>query len=135
MQIRDLTLNDVREGKNWKGLASVDFWESSPLETLPIAECGAFEPNDYVVYSALFVTDSGDVTPLVVIKEVQNLEYWGDSCEFVDGSWRQVGLTPNPQAPFGDGYVADPLETDGSFGEEDCREYHRQNFRKYVGRL
>ena len=53
---------------------------------------------------------------MVVVKEVGYADYWGDACEFVKGKWRQVGLTPNPDAPVGQAYVANSLPIDPSLG-------------------
>ncbi len=134
MRICDLNILDIRQGKNWKVLSADEFdWENDPLENLSLTEAPDFQPENLVVYSAIFVSDVGEVTPLVIIKEVQGLDYWGDSCEFVGGRWRQAGLVANPNAPLGTGYVADPLEQDDSFiSDDDYRAWHREGFRKYA---
>src|SRR5687768_3622654 len=138
MQIKDITIEDIRQGKNWKAQSAEDFgWEDNPLEDLSIVEATEFEPDDTVIYSLLVVYDEGEVKPLVQIKQVQDLDYGGDFCEFVNGKWQQLGLVPNPNAPLGTEYVANPLEQDGSFisDDDDYRAYHRAGFRKFASHL
>ena len=136
MQIKDITIEDIRQGKNWKAQSAEDFaWENSPLEDLPIVAATEFEPEDIVIYSALAVYDDGEVKPLVQIKCVEDLDYGGDYCELVNGKWQQVGLVPNPDTTFGTEYVANPLDEDESFSGDDYREYHRAGFRKLASQL
>jgi hypothetical protein len=138
MQIRDLTVADIRAGHNWR-LVEPDssFDENRPMEEWRIQAASRFTEDDEIVYSALWVTDGGIVTPLVVIKRVGDLDYWGDSCEWIDGRWRQVGLTPNPSAPPGQEYVANPLPQDPSFDapDHDYRAEHRAGFRRWATNL
>jgi hypothetical protein len=137
MKIKDITLDDIRKGNNWK-VTSLEkgCFPDVPLEELSIEKAEAFESEDNIVYSTIFVTDSGAVKPLVTIKEVQGREYGGDSCEFVDGRWRQVGLEPNPNAPAGTEYFANPLEQDPSFvADYDFRKWHREGFKKFISLL
>src|ERR687891_85700 len=89
MKIRDITLEDIRNGKNWKLVNPREFSGIPALEDLSIEECESFRPEDYVVYSAMFVTDSGEVQPRVMIKEVGNMEYGGDECELISGNRQQ----------------------------------------------
>ena len=138
MQIKDITLDDIRQGKNWKVVLPEDgsFPDDIPLEGLTVEEAAEFEPEDYVVYSTIFVTNAGAVKALVMIKTVEDMDYGGDYCEFVDGRWRQLGLEPNPNAPFGEEYIADPLEQDPSFvSEDDYRKAHREGFKKNISLL
>ncbi|MBK9153927.1 MAG: hypothetical protein IPM25_06875 [Chloracidobacterium sp.] len=137
MQIRDITVVDIRQGKNWKVCDDEYFdWENDLLENLPIIDATEFRPEDDIVYSAIYVTDEGEVKPLVLIKAVEDLDYGGDYCEFVNGKWQQVGFVPNPNAAPGNEYVANPLEQDGSFiSEDDYRDYHREHFKKFAQRL
>jgi hypothetical protein len=137
MQIKDITIDDIRQGKNWKAQSSEDFWlQDNPLEILPVVEANRFESEDLIVYSAIFVTDDGGIKPLVMIKRVGNLDYGGDYCEFVNGKWQQVGLVPNPNATFGTEYIANPLEQDDSFiSDDDYRAYHREGFKKFASSL
>ena len=138
MRIRDITLDEIRNGKNWKLVNPQEVGEILAMEDLSIAECEDFRPEDYVVYSAIFVTDSGEVQPFVMIKEVGDIEYGGDMCEFVGGKWQQMGLVPNPDAPFGTEYYANPLAEDPSFyvdEEQDDKAYHRKGFKQWAVRL
>ena len=137
MQIKDITIDDIRQGKNWK-VQSPDSvrWQEILMEDLFISEAQDFEQEDMIVYSTIFVSDDGDTKPLVMIKRVQDLDYGGDYCELVDGKWQQVGLVPNPNAPFGEEYIANPLEQDDSFGSDgDYRAYHRDGFNKFAANL
>ena len=137
MKIKDITLDDIRKGRNWK-VTSLEHgsFPDVPLEELSIQEADEFGPEDIVVYSTIFVTDSGKVKPLVTIKEADSLEYGGDACEFVDGRWRQVGLEPNPNAPSGTEYFANPLEQDPSFiTDHDYRKWHREGFKRFISLL
>lgn len=138
MKIRDIGLDEVRNGKNWKLVDPKELLGNLPLEDVSIEEAEHFGPEDYVVYSALFATDSGEVQPRVIIKEVGSQEYGGDECEFVAGKWQQVGLVPNPNAPFGNEYFANPLAEDPSFfsdEEQDDRAYHREGFQQWANQL
>jgi hypothetical protein len=116
MRIKDIELSDVAGGKNWR-LSGVDKdrWWEEPMEEWEIEPAPALGPDDHAVYSAVYVLDDGKVEPLLLLKEVSSREYGGDYCEFVNGSWRQLGLVPNPDAPFGTEYVANPHPADRSF--------------------
>jgi hypothetical protein len=138
MQIKDITLDDIRQGKNWKVISPESIhWDDVLLEEIPIEECQRFHEEDLIVYSVIFVTDDERVTPLVMLKEAYSAEYGGDYCEFVNGHWRQVGLKPNPNAPLGNEYFANPLDEDESFisDDYDYRKWHRDNFKKYADLL
>jgi hypothetical protein len=136
MRIRDISITDIAQGKNWKVLSTENFdWENNRLEALPIAEATEFEPEDEIVYSGVYVTHNGEVEPLVLIKAVEDLSYGGDYCELVGGSWQQVGLVPDPGALPENEYIANPLDEDESFSGEDYRAYHREGFRNFVQRL
>ena len=136
MQIKDITIEDIRQGKNWKAQSPEEFgWEDNPLEDLSIGEATEFEPDDTIIYSVIVVYDDGEVKPLVQIKEVQDLDYGGDFCEIVNGKWQQLGLVPNPDTTFDTEYVANPLDEDESFSEDDYREHHRAGFRKFASQL
>ena len=78
MRISDISLDDIRQGKNWKLLDPDEFLGSLPMEEMSIEPLERFGPEDYVVYSAIYVTDAGEVLPHVMIKEVGSLEYGGD---------------------------------------------------------
>lgn len=139
MKIRDITIADIRAGKNWR-LSDIDLQECLDLpmeEWGPLVEALRFEPSDCVVYSGLVAYASGRVKPIVCVREVQYLDYGGDYCEFVQGKWRQVGLVPNPNAEVGREYIANPLANDPSFDalDHDYREYHRRGFSNHNSSL
>lgn len=69
--------------------------------------------EETVAYSALAVSANGEVRPLLVIREVGTYEWWGDTCEYVDGSWRELQASPAWSAA--EEYVAAPLSNDPSF--------------------
>lgn len=137
MKIRDIELAEIRSGKNWRFVApDTDRWFDLPMEDWgPLLAAGEFGPDDYVVYSGLIVYSSGFVKPIVLFKQVGDLDYGGDYCEFVEGKWRQIGLVPNPDAEVGQEFFANPLPIDGSFSNDEYREHHRQGFRKHVSKL
>ncbi len=137
MRIKDITLDDIRKGKNWRVTLLVNgSFPDAPLEELSIEEGEEFGPEVYVVYSTIYVTDSGEVKPLVMIKQVLDMEYGGDYCEIVDGRWSQVGLKPNPNYPSGTEFFANPLEQDPSFVSDcDYRKWHREGFQEFISQL
>jgi hypothetical protein len=132
MRIKDIKVSEVRAGKNWRFVPpSGDAWLELPMEEWgDVQEADQFIETDTILYSALIAYPSGDVKPVVLLKEVGHADYWGDCCEFVDGEWRQIGLTPNPDAPTGREHVANPLEIDPSFScsDDDYRKWHRDGF-------
>jgi hypothetical protein len=72
-----------------------------------------------------------------MLKEVGYADYWGDACEFVNGTWQQEGLNPEPDRPVGQEYVANPLAIDPSFGslDQDYRKWHRDGFLAHAAAL
>ena len=139
MKINEITVEQIKEGKNWK-VVSFDGFLELELEDMTIAECSDFSAEDYVVYSTIFVHDSGEITPMVMIKEVGTLEHGGDMCEFVDGRWQRVGAIPNPDLQiFGSEYIANPLPNDPSFDTGDPADdeyaYNRTQFMRWIERL
>src|SRR5262245_58772207 len=133
-KIKDISLAEVKEGKRWQVHPPDDI--DTPLEEWEIEPKDDFEPEDHVAYSAIFVTDEGDITPLIQVKQVLDLDYGGDYCEYKNGVWRQLGLEPNPNAPHGKDFVSSPLENDPSFDTNwDHRAWHRENFKKWVQNL
>lgn len=129
MRIRDVRVEDVVAGRNWRlkddsGPSMVD-WE--------IDACTAFHASDTVVYSALAVFETGEVRPLLLIREVDTYEWWGDTCEYVDGVWMELG-----QADEWNGaetYVAAPLKSDPSFVGEYSHERQSSGFARWRDRL
>lgn len=139
MKINEITVEDIKAGKNWRVVDPSEFAEVE-LEDLTIAEQVAFSPEDYVVYSTIYVTDSGRVTPMVTIREVGTLEYGGDMCELKDGKWQRLGATPNPNLQeFGKEYIANPLPNDPTFDTGDPMDdepaYNRTQFKQWAERL
>lgn len=137
MQIRDITLADIRAGKNWRLTPLQDErWFDAPMEEWgPLIKTNQFTTEDHIVYSALSASRSGRVEAIVLIKTVGDIDYGGDYCELVEGAWRQVGLVPNPNAEISEEFIANPLSIDPSFSTDDYREHHRRGFRSHVGRL
>jgi hypothetical protein len=139
MRIRDIQVSEVCKGKNWRFVPPEDDkWVELPIEDWgDVQEADEFSETDIVIYSALVAYRSGEVRPVVVLKEVGDADYWGDSCQFVNGKWRQVGLTPNPEAKFAQEYVASPLLIDPSFGslDHDYRKWHRDGFLAHADAL
>ena len=133
-KIKDITINEIILGKNWKLTLPEDF--DIPMEEWEIQDTDTFNEEDNIVYSAIFVTKSGKVTPLVLLKEVGDLDYGGDYCEYLNGKWSQVGLVANPNMESTDEYIANPLEQDPSFdADDDYRAEHRENFKKWSEKL
>ena len=137
MQIRDITLADIRAGKNWRLTPPEnERWFDAPMEQWgPLTEADQFAAEDHIVYSALSAYRPGRVEAIVLIKTVGDIDYGGDYCELVEGGWRQAGLVPNPDAEISEEFIADPLSIDPSFSSDDYREHHRRGFLTYVGKL
>ena len=136
MRIRDIPLAEIRAGRNWRLRSTQDpTWPEQPLEDWQIEAADTVEPEDSVIYSGVYVVEEPrfNVTPIVLVKELQGLDYGGDYCELVNGRWSQVGLVPNPTAPHGTEYIAAPRADDPSFDslDHDYREWHRSGFRTY----
>jgi hypothetical protein len=126
MRIRDVTIQDVAAGKNWRLKSDTDIDQS--MQDWEIEDCTSFSPTDEVVYSALSVCETGEVRPLLLIREVGDPGWWGDTCEYFDGKWRQVGLMPSPEYKDGKEFVASPLPEDPSFMGEYSHEIQRAGF-------
>ncbi len=138
MQIKDLTLHDIRAARNWIVVGDdANGALRDPLEETVLEPCSAFGEDDYVAYPCVYVTPGPKATALVLLKRVGDFDYGGDYCEFVDGSWRQLGLIPNPNAEPGEGFVASPLENDPSFDspDHDYRRAHAEGFAKWLSAL
>ncbi len=105
------------------------------MEEWQIESGAPLQTNDHAVYSAVNVLENGRVEPLLLVKEVSSIEYGGDYCEYVDRQWRQVGLVPNPDAPIGTEYVANPHIEDPSFIGECGHAWHAKNFALHVVKM
>src|SRR5262245_8815854 len=118
MRIRDIQLSEVAEGKNWRlrRIDSEQWWEQAIEEWL-VEPADVLDAEDLAVYSAIFVSEDGAVEPRLLIKEVSAQGWGGDYCEFANGKWRQLGLVPDPNAPYGFEWVANPSPIDPSFLE------------------
>ena len=136
MKIKDVALSEIASGKNWKIVLDDEFDFDLPLEEWMIEDAAEFSVDDMVAYSAVYVVEN-NFTPLILIKDVQGIDYGGDYCEYLNGKWRQLGLEPDPDALPGIEYIANPLEEDPSFDAPDWdqRGWHRQNFRKFAEKI
>jgi len=130
MRIRDIRVKDVAAGRNWRLRSATDVYQNMP--DWEIEECSTFRPTDTVVYSALAVRRTGEVRPLVVIREVRTYEWWGDTCEYVDGAWRELAQSDGWE---GEVFVASPLTDDPSFMGEYSHERQRTGFARWRDRL
>lgn len=130
MRIRDIRVEDVKAGTNWRVRGATDVHQNMP--DWEIEECSTFRPSDTVVYSALAVLRAGEVRPLVVIREVGTYEWWGDTCEYVDGAWRELVQSNDWE---GEEFVASPLTEDPSFMGEYSHERQRAGFARWRDRL
>ena len=134
MKIKDIRPNEIAAGKNWKVIDD-DFDYDLPLEEWDIEEADEFDMEDTIAYSAVYTVGDA-VIPLILIKEVQDMDYGGDYCEYVNGKWSQVGLVPKPDLPVGDEYIANPLAHDPSFDADwDYRGWHKEQFRNIAHRI
>ena len=89
--------------------------------------------SDTIVYSALAAFETGEIRPLLLIREVGAYEWWGDTCEYIDGAWHELGQTS--QWEEGECYVASPLNEDPSFMGEYAHEAQRAGFAKWRDHL
>ncbi len=132
LRVRDIRLTDVLAGKNWRVVAEqIDDHED--MTTWPIEECAEFGETDTVLYSAISVTTSDCVIPVLVAREVGSAEWWGDFCEFVDGRWQLPGH--DPDAEDSQEFVANPLPNDPSFAGDDEPEEQREGFRRWRSKI
>ncbi len=136
MRIKDIKLTEVKRGTNWR-LVETDeeAWRDTPMEEWRIERAEPLRVTDHAVYSGAYVLENGSVEPLLLLKEVSSIEYGGDYCEHVGGRWRQVGLEPNPDAPIGDEYIANPHDDDPSFMGECGHLWHARNFAVHASRM
>ena len=129
MRIRDITIDDIKSGKNWKVINPDELLlveDAINLEDIHISKSEHFCKDDIIVYSSVYVTEDNNVTPMVLVKEVGYCDFGGDYCNFKNGKWSQIGLVPNPNAPAGREYIANPLMIDPSF---DTMDNDLDNFR------
>ncbi len=134
-KIKDITLEEIKSGKNWKYYPPIDF--SIPMEEWEIEDVDSFEESDHIVYSVILVgRDSNKIEAAVCLKVVGDYDYGGDFCIYENGEWYQAGLKLDPNAELVDEYFANPLEQDNSFyADWDYRGDHRENFKRLSSNL
>lgn len=128
MRIRDVKSGDVAAGRNWRLKDDA----SSSMMDWEIEECSTFRTGDTVVYSALALFLTGEVRPLLLVRDPTSYEWWGDTCEYIDGAWRELGRANEWNAET---YVADPLGSDPSFMGEYSHDKQRAGFARWCHRL
>lgn len=128
MRIRDVRIEDVAAGRNWRLKDDSAF----SMIDREIEDYAALCSGDVVVYSALAVFDTGEVRPLLLIRDPGSCEWWGDTVEYVDGSWRELGPVEDWKAET---FVADPLSDDPSFMGEFSHDKQRAGFARWRDRL
>jgi hypothetical protein len=122
MRIRDIKIADILAGRNWRLLDSSVIEQS--MTDWEIEVFSAFQPTDTVVYSALSILANGEVQPIVLVREVGTYDWWGDTCEYVAGGWRELGSG----ATTLESYAASPLPDDPSFSGEYSHDKQRAGF-------
>jgi hypothetical protein len=134
MRLRDVKIEDVSAGTNWR------LKDSRPERMVDweVEQSSEFGPTDSVVYSGVTVYANGEVRPILLVKEVGDPGWWGDTLEFLHGSWRQVGLelrTVGERPVQSESYIAAPLPQDPSFMGEYCHANQRAGFERFRARL
>jgi len=116
MKIQDVTLDDLRQGTNWRAVNPNDYFDGLiPLQELSLGKSAKFSKQDYVIYSVIYVIEPDEVRPLLMMHRVGDMDYGGCYCHYVNGQWQESGLEPDPNYPVGKEYVANPLPNDHSF--------------------
>ncbi len=68
------------------------------------------------------------ITAIILVRYLEE----GDAeyAEYDRGHWRRIGVEPNPDAPPGVEFIADPLDIDPAFDADDgdFRAFHRNAF-------
>ena len=133
MRIRDVQIRAVAAGRNWRFSSCDDSVEVVDWEIEP---CSTFEASDTVVCSGLTVFEDSEVRAILVNREVGTLEWWGDTCEFVDGAWKQIGREFG-EVDFrqSESYAAVLLRNDPSFMGEYSHEKQTHECARSVGSL
>jgi hypothetical protein len=130
MRIREIKIADIVLGTNWILSETTD--ATSEMVDWEVEECASFRPTDTVVYSALAVLESGKARPLLLIREVGTPEWWGDTCEYVDGTWRDLAHSDELSL---EEFVASPLDNDPSFMGHYAHERQRAGFARFRDHL
>ena len=68
---------------------------------------------------------------MVLIREMDDA-WWGDTCEYVDGAWSELGPDGEPSDEC---FVADPPNNDPSFMGEYSHEKQRAGFARWRDKL
>jgi hypothetical protein len=132
MLIRDISMKEVKAGRTWR-VADSHGLEMLDWTIEPVADSGN---DDTIVYSALAVLRTDDVRPLLVIREVGTYEWWGDTLEYVHGTWREFQAGGDEGAwATAETYVAAPLPNDPSFVGEYSHDMQRAGFARWCERL
>lgn len=141
MRICDIPVAMVRLGKNWRFVPDDSEVLGSPMERWEgvedVAAGQAWLPDDSVIYSGLIVLSTGQVVPMLCLKEALCAEIGGDYCWFVNGRWRQLGVDHILGVEIVSSHIASPLICDPSFDCEDgsYRAEEPSSFRRYVDQL
>lgn len=153
MRIADITLAEVLNGRNWRvtepepkpsDTASLDdferwekaYWQwKQRMDRWEIEAADAHNLQDRIVYSGVVVSRDGAVSPILLIRSIEELDFGGDYLQLVSGEWRPLGEAPKPDAPPVEEYIANPLRADRSFADVEYRQWHRTNFRQWAARL
>jgi hypothetical protein len=139
MELREITLFDLKAGKNWKVLNQKRPWTVEFMENeAELSEASSFSSEDQVLYSGLVAFPSGRIKPILMLKDVGDAGYGGAYWEYVEGHWREVGLEPDPNYELGGKeFMANPLANDPSFDapDHDFRAANRDGFVRYVASI
>ena len=104
---------------------------------MEIDEFSSLREDETVVYSALAVVPStGEVRPLLLVREVGTYEWWGDTIVYANGAWSEMQQEPQGSGWIGaESYVAAPLRNDPSFMGEYSPDHQRAGFARWRDRL
>lgn len=135
-KIKDITLEEIISGKNWK-LVTSDHENDLEIVDMFIEGTNNFNEDDFVVYSAILPLINGEAIPLVQIKEVGSSEYGGDFAVYLNGKWGTLGPNFKPDIEVSNiTYIANPLDIDPMFEVNlESKEWHRENFRKMIDHI
>ncbi len=143
LRIRDLTVDDIRSGQNWKITFPEELLQAGKtlnLEDVHISRKDSFSKNDTVAYSAVSVDEEGKVLPIVLIKNLSKVGHDGVCCEFRTGKWSQAASFSGSNTFLRNQFFANPLQEDPSFdssgdGKGGSREMNRAGFQKWSEQL
>lgn len=130
MLIKNIKLADVALGRNWRLKKDGD--KQVSLVDWEVEQCSNLKASDTIVYSALAVLATGVVRPLLLIREGDSPEWWGDTCEYVNGVWRELGQS---DLKVEECFVADPLPDDPSWMGEYAHDRQKAGFAQWRDRI